>query len=342
MIKYTELKSINRQNLREVLPLTKPFTVLLEPSSCCNFRCVQCFQSLPESAGFAAHRMQMPLDRFRQALGQLQDWPGPRLKVLKLSLYGEPLIHPEFGVLLALARAAGIAERLETTTNASLLTPEVAEAMVQAQLDYLRVSIYATDQARHERITGSRMEVHGIREHLRVLQDVKRRHRSERPFVSCKMLDAYGPENERFLESYREVADEVFIDKPHNWIKIDGVDFLQAYYQGNLDAAQRDVRRQRTLRQACPMPFTTMAVRSNGAVSPCCVDFLGATNLGHLAEHSLREIWNSEPWLEFQKMQLENRRQENFACARCDVCASDHYTRDTIDGFPVTKLRALS
>jgi hypothetical protein len=41
MIKYTELKSTNRQNLMEVLPLAKPFTVLIEPSSLCNFRCIQ-------------------------------------------------------------------------------------------------------------------------------------------------------------------------------------------------------------------------------------------------------------------------------------------------------------
>jgi hypothetical protein len=38
-------------------------------------------------------------------------------------------------------------------------------------------------------------------------------------------------------------------------------------------------------------------------------------------------------------MQLEDRKDENFSCARCDIYKSDHYTRDNIDGFPVARLR---
>ena len=86
------------------------------------------------------------------------------------------------------------------------------------------------------------------------------------------------------------------------------------------------------------MAFTTMAVRCNGDVSPCCVDFIGGTNLGNMEENSLQEIWNSQKWLDFQIMQLENRKHENSSCARCDIFQSDHYTRDNIDGFPVEKL----
>ena len=60
MIKYTELKSTDRQDLMEVLPLAKPFTVLIEPSSLCNFRCIQCFQSIKGPSYFTENRMHMP------------------------------------------------------------------------------------------------------------------------------------------------------------------------------------------------------------------------------------------------------------------------------------------
>jgi MoaA/NifB/PqqE/SkfB family radical SAM enzyme len=69
------------------------------------------------------------------------------------------------------------------------------------------------------------------------------------------------------------------------------------------------------------------------------VDFIGGTNLGNVDGHSLQELWNGEPWYEFQKMQLDNRKNENPSCARCDIYLSDHYTRDNIDGFPVERLR---
>ena len=166
MIKYTELSSTNRQNLREILPLAKPFTVLIEPSSLCNFRCIQCFQSIKTESYFTRNLMNMPMERFRRVIGQLHQWPGPKLKVLKLNLYGEPLVSPDFPEMLELAKQANITERIETTTNASLLTPEVAESMIKNGLDYLRVSIYATEQDRHQRVTGSTLNIRRIRDNL--------------------------------------------------------------------------------------------------------------------------------------------------------------------------------
>jgi radical SAM protein with 4Fe4S-binding SPASM domain len=339
MIKYTQLKNTNRQNLIDVLPLAKPFTVLIEPSSLCNFKCIQCFQNIRESSYFTRNRMHMPLARFRRIIEQLKRWPGAKHKVLKLSLYGEPLMNPDFCVMLKIARNADVAERIETTSNASLLSRTIAEKMVEYQLDYARISIYATDPEKHAAITGSQADIRIISENLRVLQEIKRQRRSEKPFVSCKMLDAYGPENYRFITMYQELADEVFIDKPHSWIMIDGADFIKKYYRDGAHNAIGDIKRNSTPRIACPMPFTSMAVRSNGDVSPCCVDFIGGTNLGSVEEHSIQEIWNSDQWYEFQKMQLENRKQENYSCSRCEIYKNDHYTRDTIDGFPLERLR---
>jgi cyclic pyranopterin phosphate synthase len=339
MIKYTELKTTNRQNLKEVLPLRKPFTVLVEPSSLCNFRCIQCFQSIREESAFTRSRGNMPLERFHRVLEQLGAWPGPPVKVLKLSLYGEPLVNPAFPEMLRAARASGVAERIETTTNASLLTPAVAEALVEHGLDYARVSIYATTREGMAAVTGSKVELDAVKANLRALQDAKRRRGSDRPFVCCKMLDSYGPENEAFLEAFKDLADEVYLDKPHSWIEVDGADFIGTYYREGQDEALRDLRRNEGGRHACPMAFTTLAVRSNGDVSPCCVDFIGGTTLGNMEREPLQDLWNGEAWYRFQKMQLENRKHENPSCARCEIWKSDHYTRDNIDGFPVEKLR---
>ena len=342
MINYTKLKSTNRQNLKEILPLRKPFTVLIEPSSLCNFRCIQCFQGLKADNYFTKNRMNMPLARFQRVIEQLKAWKGAKLKVLKLSLYGEPLINPDFCEMLKIAWEADIAERIETTTNASLLTRDIAEKMVQYQLDYARISIYAAEQEKHKTITGSGMDIRTIHENLRILREVKKQKESERPFVSPKMLDAYNSENDQFIQMYQDVADEIYIDKSHSWIKTDGVDFMKNYYQDDISEAISDLKLNSSRRIACPMAFTTMAVRSNGDVSPCCVDFIGGTNLGNVDDGSLQEIWNSKQWFEFQKMQLQNRKHENYSCARCDIYRNDYYTRDNIDGFPVEKLRQYS
>ena len=339
MIKYTDLKSTDRHDLMQVLPLEKPYTVLIEPTSLCNFRCIQCFQSVRTPSYFTRNRTHMPLSRFREVIDQLCDWPGGKHKVLKLSLYGEPLLSPDFAEMLRIATRAGVSERVETTTNASLLTRGLAECLVDCQLDYVRVSIYSVHKGRHHAITRSPVLPGAIHENLRVLQEVKRARGSKKPFVSCKMLDAYGEENDRFAQTYGDVADEVYIDKPHSWIQVDGTDFIRTYYEDDTSSVTRDLVAQSTERIACPMAFTTMAVRSNGDVSPCCVDFIGGTNLANIHGLSLQEIWRSDAWFEFQKLQLEGRKDQNSSCGRCDIYRSDHYTRDNIDGFPVERLR---
>ena len=339
MKKYTDLKMSNRHNLKDILPLQKPFTILIEPSSLCNFKCTQCFQSFNECNYFTKSKGNMELDTFKRIINDLKKWEGCKLKVLKLSLYGEPLINKDFCEMLKIAKEADVAERIETTTNASLLTEDIAEQLVKYQIDYIRVSIYAIEQKKHEEITHSSIDIESIKKNLANIQSIKLKRKCDRPFICAKMLDSYSDMNEKFIEEYENIADEAFIDKPHSWIKIDKLNVLEKYYKSDLGKAHNDLQKLKSCRIACPMPFTTMAIRSNGDVSPCCVDFIGGTNLGSINDSSLEEIWNSDQWFEFQKMQLENRKHENSSCARCDIYKNDHYTRDNIDGFDPDKLR---
>ncbi|MBF0594324.1 MAG: radical SAM protein [Candidatus Omnitrophica bacterium] len=338
MISYTQLHATNRQNLVDVLPLKKPFTVLIEPSSLCNFRCVHCFQSLKEENFLSRLRLNMDLSLYRKIIEQLRSWSGAKLKVLKLSLYGEPLLNPDFAEMLKMAKHADIAERVETTTNASLLTRKIAQGMVDHQLDYLRVSVYSPDQQKHEDITGSKLDIRSIHDNLSMLQELKKLAGRERPFVAVKMLDTYGPGNDDFIKMYQDVADEIYIDKPHNWTMTEGARFTDALYKDTAAAVQ-DMHAESQHRRVCPMAFTTMAVRSNGDVAPCCIDFNGGTNLGNVNRIDLKGLWLSEAWHKFMLMQLEDRKQDNVSCSRCDFYKSGHYIKDNIDGFDARKLR---
>ncbi len=341
MLEYTKLKEYKRQNLIEILPLKKPFTLLIEPSNYCNFRCVSCFQSLKSENYLTRHRGLIDMELYQKIIRQFQQWEGDRLKVLKLSLYGEPLTNPHFGEMLRTASESGIAERIETTTNASLLTEETAEQMVRYGLDYIRVSVYGGNQKRYEEVTGCPdADMKQIRESLKMLQNYKKKYGKERPFISAKMLDTYTSENEEFLEYFSEAADEVYIDKPHNWVASEEKSFLGSLYEeGQEKLLRQDLKKVHSRRTACPMAFTTMAVRCDGSVSPCCVDWAGGTNIGSIQEQDIREIWDGDSMYEFRKMQLENRRRENPSCRGCDLPDNSYYTRDNIDGFQVERLR---
>lgn len=340
MIEYSKLKQYKRHNLIDVIPLYKPFTLLIEPSNYCNFNCIQCFQSIVSENYLTKNRGLMSIDLYSKIISQFKKWDGDKLKVLKLSMYGEPFTSPIFCEMLKIAKEANIAERIETTTNASLITREICEKLVKYEIDYIRVSIYSSNQKRHDEITNSKVDIDEIYNTLKYIQDFKRKKGVEKPFVSAKMLDTYSEENEEFLNKYREIVDEVYIDKPHNWIAHDEKSFIGSLYdESNQVKLQEDLKSTMSNRTACPMPFTTMAIRNNGDISPCCVDWLGGTNLGNIKKDNIKDIWNGEAMYQFRKMQLENRRSENSSCAKCGLVSNDYYTRDNIDGFPIEKLR---
>lgn len=340
MIKYTELKDNDRHNLREVIPLKKPYTLLIEPSNYCNFRCIQCFQSLKTENYLTQNRGLMDMGLYREIIRQMQLWKGDKLKVLKLSLYGEPFTNPDFGEMLKIAKEANIAERIETTTNISLLTPELCRQLVEYEIDYIRVSIYAGNQERYIKITNCpNVDINDIWEKLKSIQDMKMTLKREKPFVSAKMLDTYTAENAEFLAFFSDVSDEVYIDKPHNWIATEEKSFIGSLYQDQGKEFLEELKNTLSDRIACTMPFTTLAVRSDGSVSPCCIDWVGETNIGNIHEESLQEIWEGDRMFEFRKMQLENRKYENKSCSNCEFYKNDYYIRDNIDGFPVEKLR---
>lgn len=340
MIKYSKLKEHKRQNLIDIIPINKPFTLLIEPSNFCNFKCVQCFQSIKSDSYLTKHRGLMNIDLYNEIINQFKDWNGEKLKVLKLGMYGEPFTSPDFCEMLRIAKEAEISERIETTTNASLITKEICEKLVEYGIDYIRVSIYSPGQERHDSITNSKIDIENIYDTLKYIQEQKKEKGLNKPFVSAKMLDTYSSENEEFLNKYKAVADEVYIDKPHNWVGHEEKNFIDSLYSEDKKIQlENDLAETMSNRIACPMPFTTLAVRNNGDVSPCCVDWIGETNLGNILKTNIKDIWNSEEMYQFRKMQLENRRCENVSCKNCGVILNDYYTRDNIDEFPVGKLR---
>ena len=331
MIKFTELKNNKRNDLKSVIPLKKPYTLLIEPSSVCNFSCKMCFQSAHKQGEFKNKKSLMDIDCFNKIIEQVKTWEGPKIKVLKLSLYGEPLLNKHFSEMLSIAKSADIAERIETTTNASLLDEVIAKKLIDNEIDYIRVSIYSVNQEKHKEITKNDISIEKIFRNLKRLQELKKKYNKIKPFIAVKMLDTFSEENEIFIDKYKDIADEIYIDQPHNWVQPEDETFIDKLY-----GEKPDIKKIK--RSACPMPFTTLAIRSNGEVAPCCIDWYGGTNLGDIYEQKLQKIWEGKSLYDFQVMQLERRNYENVSCRNCEFYLNPYYCLDDIDGLSVEKL----
>ena len=72
-------------------------------------------------------------------------------------------------------------------------------------------------------------------------------------------------------------------------------------------------------RKACPFPFHTLSIKTNGDVLVCCVDWIRGTNVGNIMESSLKDIWNGDKLFQLRKLHIEGQRSQNKSCNGCEL-----------------------
>ncbi|MCB0211334.1 MAG: radical SAM protein [Anaerolineae bacterium] len=135
----------------------------VEITTACNLDCTMC-----ERRTWAEPFGHMPLATFEDLMEQIGRLPAP--PIIHFGGYGEPMVHPHFLKLVALAKATGA--KVEMTTNGHLLNRDMAEALIDLDLDRIMVSI---DGVRPEiyhniRVRGSYSQVIENFRHLRRLK----------------------------------------------------------------------------------------------------------------------------------------------------------------------------
>lgn len=312
-VKYSQLKN-TRIDLRGAIPLKKPFTILFEPASLCNFRCVCCYYNIPDLYSYMPKGL-MKFEDFKKIADDLADWEGEKIKVIRLIGFGEPFINKNTGEMVKYLKRLELAERIEITSNGSLLTSSFSRQLIDAGLDYLRISIYAASQKRHEIVTRSKIDINVVKQNVVELRRLRNEQGKDKPFIYVKMLDSFDPtENQRFFDLYADIADEASLEQPHHWL---------SNYDSNRDVAVKSV---------CPQPFKMLSIRCNGDVIVCDPDWKSNTKVGNALKETVKNIWNGKAMREFWKMQLENRRCENESCRECTFLLNNDYVLDNLDG----------
>lgn len=336
---FETLYSSQRMVLKDVLPLELPLCISLEASDICNFKCVMCCHGNPEYNQYAHSLTSMELSLFKKCVNDITTWcseTGKKVKVIKLYSLGEPLVNPNIVEMVRIVKKADICELLEITSNSSLLTESVGKGLVDCGLDIFRASIYSVDEKRNKEITQSIIHPQTIADNIRKMKEYRDAQGKTLPFISAKMIDSYSDENEVFLKKYRDIADEVYIDKI---MDSSGTgETIKAYYQDKCEEAMNDNARTRIFksRRSCRYPFTHMTVKSDGQVIICCADWKNKTVIGNVNEKSLQDIWNSKELYDFRCMTLMTKGAGNELCRTCEIPLRD-LPEDDVDGISIKR-----
>jgi len=319
-----------------------PRELQLEVTGACNLRCEMCLV-----------RYRPPLDRHEASLDfasvrALLD-ALPDLERVTLQGLGEPLMAPDLLPMLEYGRARGI--RMGFNTNATLLTAAMTERLLDAEPDWLCVSVDGAtaatyesirDGARFDRVARNvrrfvtRMRERGARKpDLSLVMVAMRRNVAELPALVRLAADWGVPTlrvqnlSHSFSDcdpagAYREIRE--FAGAEALWQGHDGAAdaaFAEARaLAGELGVALRLPDLDEPPRQVgapgCDWPWRSAYVRHDGRVQPCCM-LMGGDRaiLGDLHESSFAEIWQSPAYEAFRAALMTDKPPD--VCRGCSM-----------------------
>lgn len=312
-----------RVKLADALPLATPFVVQVFPVYACNFKCSYCIFSIPKSKrGFISDKVNMDFNLYRKSAHEMTHFPD-RIKVLRFVGIGEPLLHKRIVDMIRLSSELKIADTIEILTNGALLKPELTDALVDAGLNRMVVSIQGTSGEKYREVSGVDIDFDEFIQNL----DYYYRNKGD-SHIYIKVVDTAldGDEDkQRFYDIYGKVCDTIAVEHTvpiHHGIEYDkilGDD--QSVTQFGLPLA--DVK-------VCPQPFFTMQINPDGNIVPC-YSFEYPEIVGNCNEEDLFEIWSSRRFNEFRMNMLEGSKEFSPICRECSIIKYRIFPEDDLN-----------
>ena len=317
----------------------------IEVTARCNLNCAMCVRQVwRDPPG------EMPWETFQALIEGLRAFPD--LRRITFGGYGEPLAHPRFPEMLALA--AGLEVGMTLTTNGLLLDEAMAEKLLAAHLDIVVISldtvhIQAYEQARLE---GG---VDQVLDNVRALRELARQRGQMIPRIGLEFVAMRSnlewlsrlPELARdlgatfvlitnLLPHTLEMAEEVLYDcdeplpTPIGWPVASGDWLLWG-------TAKLPRMKWGAWRRCRFVEDRALVISWDGGVSPCYALLhsypyyiygrrkeVSRYVLGKVPERSLAEIWTCDEYVSFRARVREMRFPSCVDCGLACTYAEDN------------------
>lgn len=235
----------------------------------------------------------MDRDLFEHILKQLH---GREIKKFTIQGYGEPLLDKNFCHFVRRVK-----QELDcptfTVSNGSIITPELAQEMVDSGLDKIKISFYGTNKAEYEAV-HRKLSYEKTVEGIEALIAAKRAARSKM-IIRLQYIGKWW----KFLPFAWQWATKVRI----------GYNTLHNYGDG------REYNSTQGTPKPCPiLSEPILQILWTGEVVPCCYDFDGKMILGDLRTQTIEEVWEGERYQAIRAAHVSGDFREWPVCVTCD------------------------
>jgi MoaA/NifB/PqqE/SkfB family radical SAM enzyme len=302
-----------------------PRSVKIEISGRCNYSCKFCALRTREKQPTE----DMDFGVFQRITREMRAAGVEEIGVFYL---GESLTNPQLTVdcVRYLKSELGM-PYVFLTSNASLATPKVVEALMQAGLDSLKWSVNAADMAQFKEIMAVKPQLF-----LNALSNIQaawkvRQSRGYKTGLYASSI-RYDGEQQAKMEALLAQAVVPYVDE-HYWLPLYTMAMRSAEIKAKLgytpthgNSGRYDPKTGLPTRDPLPCwaVFTEGHVRCDGHLSACCFGSDDKFDVGDLTKQSFMEAWNGEPLRTIRAAQLRTKSEGPKALKGtiCEVCVA--------------------
>jgi len=182
-----------------------PVSLVIEPISMCNYACWGCYSG----TGELKRKSLLAMGTFNHHILPVI----PKVRQVRLYNYGEPFLHPHIIDMIGSIRREGPTLNLHISTNGQLMTKEIAEVLVDAQVNYLIVSVHGGHtQEGLLKYSGRGPDIQVIRSNIEHLVELKKRKGKRLPWIFLKALLFNWNDSEEEMEAFLKFGKTLEVD----------------------------------------------------------------------------------------------------------------------------------
>ena len=321
--KYYQKSKNNLSSISEV----KPIHAYVETVPICNLACPSCPQGHAQDRENYLKTLNgiqiMSMNNFKKWTKQLV---AEGIKSISIYNTNEPLLDPLLFERLEFLDTLGLND-IVFMSNATLLTLDKTDKLLSTTVSKICFSIDAASNATYDKVRPLRSKSASLQVSERFekvytnIEEFSKKARLIRPDILIRVSFVVGKDNykeiDSFLERFKNIVD--VIDFQYNHV----ADF-------NKDCAI-DSSFKKIQVESCSAPTSTIFLRPNGDVFPCCTvysyieqDDLGNNLLiGNLSNSSYKEILAADK----RRLLIEELASEHPS-KRCENCMGNHYCQE--------------
>jgi radical SAM protein with 4Fe4S-binding SPASM domain len=243
-----------------------PLLVDVELSSLCNLSCPMCYTITSQFKRRVKAQL-MDFALFKKIIDEI----GGAVPALRLSLRGEPTLHPQFVDCICYAKRAGIRE-VSFLTNGSRLSDDYFRLIMEAGADWITLSVDGTG-TEYEKIR-SPLKFAKILNRIKSMHALKLETGRTKPVIKAQTIwPAIRHDPAQYYNLLAPWVDLIAFNPLINFnSRDDDIEYLDGFY--------------------CPQHYQRLVVGADGRVMMCANDENSEVIVGNATKESIWDIWH--------------------------------------------------